>query len=172
MDRGPWWAIVRGMAKSQTQLSTSRAHLFLYFGLPAWHVGFQFPSQESNPCPLQWKHGVLGRGCQGSPLATIFHMFSFSKKLPTLPGNHQAGNSSQRTKLHEASLRSLIPSVAKTAPSLLGKSWDWESWPPSTSSYRHWVLKSACLEAGMEKEKDEMDKNIKKGEVLSYFLLV
>ena len=28
MDRGAWWAIVHGAAKSQTQLST---HTFLYF---------------------------------------------------------------------------------------------------------------------------------------------
>ena len=30
-------------------------------------VGSQFPNQGSNPRPLQWKHGVLTTGHQGSP---------------------------------------------------------------------------------------------------------
>ena len=30
-----------------------------FFGLTMWHTGSQFPSQGSNPCPVQWKRGVL-----------------------------------------------------------------------------------------------------------------
>ena len=33
--------------------------LLIYFGHVAHHVESQFPNQGSNPCPLQWKHGVL-----------------------------------------------------------------------------------------------------------------
>ena len=32
---------------------------FLFFGHTAWHVGSCFPSQESNPCPLQCKCVIL-----------------------------------------------------------------------------------------------------------------
>ena len=30
------------------------------FGHSTWHANF--PDQESNPCPLQWKHGILTTG--------------------------------------------------------------------------------------------------------------
>ena len=31
---------------------------FLLFGRTEWHVASYFPDQGSNPCPLQWKHGL------------------------------------------------------------------------------------------------------------------
>ena len=33
--------------------------IFKFFGHTAWHVGSWFPSQESNPCPLHCKCGIL-----------------------------------------------------------------------------------------------------------------
>ena len=32
-------------------------NLFLCFGHVTWHVGSQFPNQDSDPCPLHWKAG-------------------------------------------------------------------------------------------------------------------
>ena len=96
----------------------------IYFCILAFLHGmwdFSSPVRNQTHAACNGSMKSQAEGCQGSPLAIIFHVFSFSKKLPTLPGNHQAGNSSQRRKLHEASLRSLIPSGAKTAPSLFRK---------------------------------------------------
>ena len=39
-----------------------------YFFFLAWHVGSSFPNQGSNPCPLQWKHGILTTGPSGKPM--------------------------------------------------------------------------------------------------------
>ena len=39
---------------------------FFFFGCTAQHVGSQFPDQGSNPCPLQWKCGVLTTGLPGN----------------------------------------------------------------------------------------------------------
>ena len=35
--------------------------LFLFFGCATQYMGSYFPDQESNPCPLHWKHRVLTR---------------------------------------------------------------------------------------------------------------
>ena len=43
--------------------------LSLFFFLAAWHVGSYFPNQGSNPCPLQWKYGVLTTGPPGKSLS-------------------------------------------------------------------------------------------------------
>ena len=37
-----------------------------------WHVGPSFPNQGLNPCPLQWKFGLLTTGPPGKSLSTIF----------------------------------------------------------------------------------------------------
>ena len=37
-----------------------------FFGYTAQRTGSQFPDQRSNPCPLQWKHGVLTTGPPGN----------------------------------------------------------------------------------------------------------
>ena len=39
--------------------------LFLSYILAVWHVGFQFPEQGSDSCPLQYKHGVPTTGPPG-----------------------------------------------------------------------------------------------------------
>ena len=36
--------------------------LLLLFGCAMKHVGSYFPDQRSNPCPLQWKHGIFTSG--------------------------------------------------------------------------------------------------------------
>ena len=47
-----------------------RHHIILgksfFFGCAAQLAGSQFPHQGSNPCPLQWKHGVLTTGPPGN----------------------------------------------------------------------------------------------------------
>ena len=37
----------------------------LFFGCTTWHVGSLFPDQESNLCPLHWKHEILTTGLPG-----------------------------------------------------------------------------------------------------------
>ena len=44
------------------------------FDRTAQHVGSQFPNQGSNPCPLQWKHGVLTTGPPGKSLQFILYL--------------------------------------------------------------------------------------------------
>ena len=39
--------------------------IFNFFGCTALHVGSQFPDRGWNPCPLQWKGGVLTTGPSG-----------------------------------------------------------------------------------------------------------
>ena len=48
-----------------------------FFPLPppccsAWHAGSQFPNQESNLCPLQWKLEVLTTGSPGKSQTISF----------------------------------------------------------------------------------------------------
>ena len=38
---------------------------FCFFGHTAQHAGSEFPNQRLNPCPLQWKCGVLTTGPPG-----------------------------------------------------------------------------------------------------------
>jgi len=38
---------------------------FFFFGCAMQHVGSLFPHQESNPCPLYWKHRILTTGLPG-----------------------------------------------------------------------------------------------------------
>ena len=38
----------------------------IFFGHSIQHVGFCFPDQGLNLCPLHWKHGVLITGLQGN----------------------------------------------------------------------------------------------------------
>ena len=110
------------MGGKESDMTEHKHRTFIYVFWPCCMAcGISVPQLGIKPTSPQWKHRVLGRDCQGSPLATMFHVFSFSKKLPTPPGNHHAGNSSRQRKLHEASLRSLIPTVAMIAPSLFRK---------------------------------------------------
>ena len=47
--------------------------LFLFlFGCTAWHAGSWFPDQGLNPCPLQWKWGVLITGPPGKSLNILY----------------------------------------------------------------------------------------------------
>ena len=54
--------------------------LFLCIFLAARHVGPLFPDQGSNPCPLQWKCGVLTTGPPGT---RVPEDFSFGKAFLT-----------------------------------------------------------------------------------------
>ena len=45
--------------------SWSSINISYFFFLTMLHVGSQFPNQGLNPCPLQWKHGVLITGPLG-----------------------------------------------------------------------------------------------------------
>ena len=57
------------LSHSSTHLFHSQCILgtffFFLFGHAVWHVGSEFPDQGSNPCPLQWKHGVPTTGLPG-----------------------------------------------------------------------------------------------------------
>ena len=57
----------------------SLLHLFfknwlvlLILGCSLCHVGSWFPNHELNPCPLQWKHSVLGTG---SPVPSVVYSY-------------------------------------------------------------------------------------------------
>ena len=52
--------------------SASLFGLFFFFGRIALHVGPYFPDQGSNPCALQWKHGVLTTGPPGKSQSLPF----------------------------------------------------------------------------------------------------
>ena len=45
---------------------------FFFFASTTWHMYLKSLNQESNPHPLQWKHGVLTIGLPGKPLPS-FH---------------------------------------------------------------------------------------------------
>ena len=55
-----------------------------FFGRTMRHAESWFPDQGSNPCPLQWKHGVLATGLPGKSLEENSKhpdFFFFFKKL-------------------------------------------------------------------------------------------
>ena len=45
--------------KGMKQLTARRLVFVFVFGRATRHEGSQFPDQGSNPCPMQWKLGVL-----------------------------------------------------------------------------------------------------------------
>ena len=48
-------------------------YLFIYFfGCTVRHLGSHFPDQGLNPCPVQWKHGVLTTGPPGKSSTILF----------------------------------------------------------------------------------------------------
>ena len=47
------------------------------FGYASRHVGSQFPSQESNPHTLHWKHNVLTTGPPGRSLGFLFYALGY-----------------------------------------------------------------------------------------------
>ena len=76
MDRGAWQATVPGITKRHDWV-TSLSGLFLsgfsFLSVwPAQPVGSYFPDYESNPHPLQGKHGVLITGPPGECITSIF----------------------------------------------------------------------------------------------------
>ena len=59
------------------------------FGCPVCRI--LVPNQESNLCPLQWKHRVLTTGASGNPLSWVFHSFFCQIFISHLaPSRHQA----------------------------------------------------------------------------------
>ena len=57
---------------------------FFFYHITAQHVGSEFPDQESNLCPLHWKHGVLTTGPSGKsqPLYPYNDKINFFSLLP------------------------------------------------------------------------------------------
>ena len=50
----------------------SQDFLNLFILLPLGYAGSQFPNEQSNLCPLQWKGRVLTTGPPGNPQKSIF----------------------------------------------------------------------------------------------------
>lgn len=52
---------------------TLNQHLYSFFNLYS-HTEWNFPDQGANPCPLNWKHGVLATA---PPSLTLIFQFNF-----------------------------------------------------------------------------------------------
>ena len=59
--------------------------LFWFFCLTTWLVGSSFSQQGLNPCPWQWKRGVLTTELQGSSQGFLrIRTFHFSEEIDLL----------------------------------------------------------------------------------------
>ena len=82
MDRGAWWAIVPGVAKSQTRLSTSHAHTYhRRLALKKWRVSWK-PQLEGrrNQCwrsHASWRSSPRSRNLSMKP----------GRRAPLLPSS-------------------------------------------------------------------------------------
>ena len=56
---------------------TSSLVTFFFFCCATWLAGSYFPEQGSNPCPRQWKHGVLNSGPPGNSQASSLSTLTF-----------------------------------------------------------------------------------------------
>ena len=56
--------------------------LFFFFGYSAQHTGSWFPHQDSNPCPLQWKHSVLTTGSPDKSPSFLTEWFNLPLHCP------------------------------------------------------------------------------------------
>ena len=66
MVRGAWQATVYGVVRVGHDYVTKHTH-------STWLVGSWFPDQGSNPCPLQWKRGVLTTGLPGKSVGHFIY---------------------------------------------------------------------------------------------------
>ena len=48
---------------------------FIFLAVPRSMQKSQFLDQESNPCPLRWKHGALTTGPSGILLGAVFKIY-------------------------------------------------------------------------------------------------
>ena len=55
---------------------------FFFFGYSAQHTGSWFPHQDSNPCPLQWKHSVLTTGSPDKSPSFLTEWFNLPLHCP------------------------------------------------------------------------------------------
>ena len=73
------WATREALLKDNIK-SGNLGGLLHFFGfmltanifLAMWHVGYLFPKQGSNPCPLHWKHRVLTTALPVKALLLVF----------------------------------------------------------------------------------------------------
>ena len=86
---GPSWCLWEQLKGTWNRLEQVLCHLECppggqFFGLYVFGIFFlavlfgmwdlSFPNQGSNPCPLQWEHGVLTTGPPGKSLACTFYL--------------------------------------------------------------------------------------------------
>ena len=75
-------------AMQACNLPTPYKGRWLCFGCTARHMGSDFPNQEWNPWPLQWKHGLLTSGPPGkAPQGRYFYVIYrlVAQRLKCLP---------------------------------------------------------------------------------------
>ena len=82
--------------------------------------GIQFPSQGSNPGPLNWEHRVLATGLPGKSLTYLLRNKAvfYSPQFPSLPSAHffpQISRKRSQRSLSWLFLILLIPSLSETA---------------------------------------------------------
>ena len=68
MARGPWWATVHGVTKSQTTETTLYVHTVNYshFAFPHTHTHTHTHRVSSLPCSVLWKTAFYGSHCLDS----------------------------------------------------------------------------------------------------------
>ena len=59
--------IMKGYLSRFRKYPPSHLDITFIFAAPCSVWDSWFPDQGSNPCPLQWKHGVWAVDCQGNP---------------------------------------------------------------------------------------------------------
>ena len=71
-------------------LVCSQLFIFFFWFLWQWHVGSQFPDQESNLQPLHWQHRVLTTGPPGKSLrASVLWLTSIYFTMASLTASSQ-----------------------------------------------------------------------------------
>ena len=60
--------------------------LIFIFGYTIQHVGFYFPKQRSNPCPLYWKRGILTTGLSEKSPISVLKCSSFNEMIVKIDG--------------------------------------------------------------------------------------
>ena len=140
------------MGGKESDMTEHKHRTFIYVFWPCCMAcGISVPQLGIKPTSPAMEAQSLRQRLPGSPLATIFHVFSFSKKLPTPPGNHHAAH--DKESFMKPHLDLWFQLLRWQLLPCSGKSWGWESWPPSTSSCWHSVLKVPALRLAWEKKK-------------------
>ena len=64
-----WKMLVQSLGWEDPLEKGMETHSSILYGHRAWRVGAWLPNHGSNPCPLQWKPGILTTGLPGkSPI--------------------------------------------------------------------------------------------------------